>query len=101
VSRDAADCAAAENDLAAIVHRAIRKEPYDIGTDHNGRDQKSNLGLPIHVVRPAIAIQITACKAIDGLQISNIGRLSRAAVRAIPSKSALKRDEIRFDSLNF
>jgi hypothetical protein len=45
---DTAGSAAAESDLAAIIHRTIGKEPSDIGTDHNGCDHKRNLGLPIH-----------------------------------------------------
>jgi hypothetical protein len=47
-SRDAAGSAAAESDLASIIHRTIGKEPCHIGTDHNGCDQKRNFGLPIH-----------------------------------------------------
>jgi hypothetical protein len=47
-SRDAAGSAAAESDLAGIIHGTIGKEPSDIGTDHNGCDQKRNFGLPIH-----------------------------------------------------
>jgi hypothetical protein len=47
-SRDAARPAAAESDLAGIVHRAIGKKPPDIGTDHSGCNQKREFGLPIH-----------------------------------------------------
>jgi hypothetical protein len=59
-SRDAAGPAAAERDLAGIVHRTIGKEPYDIATDHNGRDQKRHFGLPIHgplVARAALRFE--------------------------------------------
>ena len=54
-SRDAAGSAAAACDLAGIIHRTICEEPYDIGTDHNGRDQKRNFGLPIHGLLVACA----------------------------------------------
>jgi hypothetical protein len=45
---DTAGSGAAENDLAGIIHRAIRKEPSDIRADHDGRDQERDFGLPIH-----------------------------------------------------
>ena len=54
-SRDAAGSAAAESDLAGIVHRAICEEPSDIGTDHDGCNQKRNFGLPIHGLLVACA----------------------------------------------
>ena len=66
-SRDAAGSAAAERDLTGIVHRTIGKEPNDIATDHNGRDQKRHSGLPIHgplVARAALRFEQARGKSV-------------------------------------